>query len=641
MLRNIFIILILLLVSLTGNSQGRLSTKNKKAIEWFTEADNYRVRGHYDQAVELLGQALKKDEDFYEAWVRLGQTFKMAREYEKAAQAFEQARIHNPLNKPLENVYFELGEIHLGLGDYERAQEFLNKFLAENPLDKRRVAAAKRMLSNADFATENIRKAAELEINPLPQAVNAFVMQYFPVLTADKKTIIYTRRLGTEPMHDEDLVVSKKDEEGEWQLPKSLSANINSGLNEGTCTISADGRTLIFTSCYGRESVGNCDLYITYKEGDEWSVPKNIGRQINSPQWDSQPSLSADGRTLFFVSNRPGGYGEVDIYFSKLGPDQKWSKPMNAGKVLNTPGNEVSPFLHANNRTLFFSSDNHTGFGGYDIYKSEWDGLTEFNEPENIGSPINTSEDQVSIFITADGEDGYYSHENYTGNQRKSLIYTFKVPESFRPQIITNYVTGKITDKNTGSNLHASIELYDVNKNELVNLVYSDSISGEYLMVLPEGSKYALYVNKTGYLFESKSFDYKEKQEFDPVLIDFQLQPLNKGATTILNNIFFDFDSYEIRDESFTELRKVQKFLKANPKVRIEISGHTDTKGTDEYNLQLSKQRAKSVYEYLLKNEIPESQITYKGYGSKKPLVPNDSEEHMAMNRRIEFTIID
>lgn len=641
MLRNIIILTVLLFISFEGLSQQRLSTKKKKAIEWYTQADNYRVRGQFEQAVALLGQALEKDDDFFEAWFRLGQTFKMARQYEKALQAFEQARNHNPLNKPLEGVYFELGEIHLGLGNYERAQNFLIKYLSENPRNKKKIAEAKKMLENSDFATENIERAANLEIQPLPDVINTFVMQYFPVLTADKKTIIYTRRLGTEPNHDEDLVISKKDEDGNWQQPRSLSENINSDLNEGTSTISADGRTLIFTSCYGRETVGNCDLYISYKKGESWSEPINMGRPINSPQWDSQPSLSADGRTLFFVSNRPGGKGEVDIWFSELALNQKWSAPVNAGTTINTPGNEVSPFLHANNKTLFFSSDNHKGFGGYDIFKSEWDGEQQFVEPENIGSPINTSEDQVSIFITADGEDGYYSHETFTGNQRKSLIYTFKVPESFRPQIVTNYVTGTVKDAETENPLEASIELYDINKNELVNLVYSDSLTGEYLMVLPEGSKYALYVNKPGYLFESKGFDYKEKKKFDPVFIEFELKKIIKGATTVLNNLFFDFDSYEIRDESITELRKVEKFLKTNPQVRIEISGHTDAQGSDEYNLKLSRQRAKAVYNYLVNRGISEQQMTFKGYGSQKPLVPNDTEENRQLNRRIEFTILE
>ena len=641
MIKKIVCIVFLLVISVSVFAQGRLSTKKKKAIEWYTEADNFRVRGQFEQAVQLLGQALEKDEEFHEAWIRLGQTFKMAREYDRAAASFEQAKIHNPLNRPLRGVYFELGDIHLKLGNYERAQHYLIQYLSANPGNKQQAAKAKKMLEKAEFATENIQRAVKLDIQPLSPTVNIFKMQYFPVLTADKQKIIYTRRTGTELTHDEDLVISIRDDKGEWQSPESLSENINSQLNEGTSTISADGRTLIFTSCDRRNTEGTCDLYISYKNGTVWSEPVNIGKNINSPHWDSQPSLSADGRILFFVSNRPGGKGEVDIWYSKLGLDQKWSKPVNAGETINTEGNEVSPFIHANNQTLFFSSDYHQGFGGYDIFKSEWKGGTEFSQPENIGSPINTSEDQISIFITADGVDGYYSHESFTGNDRKSLIYTFKVPDTFKPQVVTNYVTGTVKNANTDAPLEASIELYDINKNELVNLVYSDSLSGEYLMVLPEGSKYALYVNKPGFLFESKAFNYKEKHEFDPVMVDFKLKPIGTGASTVLNNIFFDFDSYEIREESLTELRKVEKFLKINPRVRIEISGHTDAKGADEYNLELSKQRAKAVYEYLIRRGISDQQITYKGYGSQKPLVPNDTEEHRQMNRRIEFEIVE
>lgn len=637
---RIAVIIQILLISWPCFSQGSLSTKKKKAIEWYTEADNYRVRGQFPQAIELLEKALDKDKDFHEAWFRLGQTYKMARKYSKAAEIFQQAIQHNPLNKPLTGVYFELGEIYLGLEDHDKAQLYLTQYLTSRPGNKNKIAEAERMLKNAQYAIENKEKIASVQLTPMSNTVNAFPMQYFPVLTADKKTLIYTRRLGTQPGHDEDLVMSRLNDQGVWSSPVSLSPNINSELNEGTSTISADGRTIIFTSCYGRKTVGNCDLYITYKEGNTWSIPVNMGETINSSSWDSQPSLSADGRTLFFVSNRPGGYGKIDIWFSKLGLDQKWSSPQNAGKIINTSADEVSPFLHANHKTLFFSSEGHEGFGGFDVFKSEWKGGTDFSAPENIGAPINTSADQISVFITADGEDGYYSYETFEADQRRSIIYTFKVPESFRPEVVTNYVAGIVREKDSQRPLEASIELYDIQNNELVSLVYSDSVSGEYLMVLPEGSQYALYVNKPGYLFESTAFNYIEKHKVDPVIIDFALQPINKGASIVLKNIFFDFDSYEIRENSYTELRKIEKFLKTNPDRRIEIAGHTDNKGSDEYNLNLSRQRAKAVYDYLVNRGISKQQISYKGYGDTDPLVPNDSEENRQKNRRIEFVII-
>ena len=637
---RIFIVIQILLISFPCFSQGSLSTKKKKAIQWYTEADNYRVRGQFAEAIALLERALEKDEDFHEAWFRLGQTYKMARKYPKAAEIFERAIEHNPLNKPLTGIYYELGEIYMGLGQYDQAQGHLTKYLTSRPGNKNKIEQAHRMIKNAEYALEHRGKEASVQLDPMPETVNAFPMQYFPVLTADKKTLIYTRRLGTHNDHDEDLVVSRRNDQGDWSEPVSLSPNINTQLNEGTSTISADGRTLIFTSCYGRETVGNCDLYISYKEGDTWTVPANMGEPVNSTSWDSQPSLSADGRTLFFVSNRPGGYGKIDIWYSRLLPTQKWSIPVNAGNIVNTSADEVSPFIHANHSTLFFSSDGHQGFGGFDVFKSEWSGGEKFTEPQNIGPPINTAADQISVFITADGEEGYYSYETYEADQRRSIIYTFKVPESFRPQVVTNYVAGKISEKGTERPLEASIELYDIAKNELVSLVYSDSLSGEYLMVLPEGSQYALYVNKPGFLFESQAFNYIEKYEKDPVIIDFTLQPFEKGASVVLNNIFFDFDSYEIRETSFTELRKIEKFLKNNPQVRIEIAGHTDNKGSAEYNLTLSRQRAKSVYDYLVRRGISPRQISFKGYGDTQPLVPNDSEQNMQKNRRIEFKIL-
>jgi outer membrane protein OmpA-like peptidoglycan-associated protein len=466
-------------------------------------------------------------------------------------------------------------------------------------------------------------------------------MQYFPVLTADQQELIFTRRMGGGPNDDEDLVISKKNPRGRWQEPQSLSKNINTQLNEGTCTISADGRKLIFTSCVGRQGHGSCDLYESIRVGEEWTEPKNLGPNVNSAEWESQPSLSADGRTLYFVSDRRGGAGRRDIWMSLLSDKGEWTRAKNVGKPVNTIYDEISPFIHVNNKVLYFASNGLTGFGGYDIFSSERDSTTSWKMPENIGSPINNHEDQFSLFITADGKKGYYSHEEMKdGGYSTSNIYEIEIPEEKRIRFKSNYVKGVVRDKHTRAPLSASIELINLETNETESLVSSDSVSGEYLIVLTQGAEYALYVNRKQYLFRSLNFNYSALKDYEPIVLDIDLEKATEGTTAILQNIFFDVDKYDLKEKSVTELQKILRFLRENPVVRVEISGHTDNSGSAPYNLQLSEKRAQSVYNYLVANGVEPGRLRPKGYGSSRALAANDSDEGRQKNRRIEFKIL-
>ncbi len=618
-------------------AQSRLSTHSKKAAALYYEADNFRVRGQYVQAIDLLEQAIAKDKNFHEAYFRLGVIYKAKGELAKAEALLLKVITLNSGNNAAS--YFELGELYLKQSKYNEAIEYINKYLAYNPRNQTRIEEAERIKSNSQFAIDYASVAAEFNPRPLSDTINAFPMQYFPVLTVDQKSIIYTRRLGTTMQHDEDLVISTKNEQGKWGIPESISDNINSQNNEGTCTLSADGRTLIFTSCAGRPGYGSCDLYISTKTGEVWSTPVNMGPNVNSMAWDSQPSLSADGRRLFFISNRSGGVGSRDIWLSTKNDNNIWSKPVNLGRGINTVGDEVSPFIHPNNKTLYYATNGLPGFGGFDIYFSNQKG-SEWSAPKNLGSPINDGKDQVSLFITADGEKGYYSNEDNQSKERKGIIYEFTIPKSQRVEFKTSYVYGNVKDEKTLVPLKAKIELYDLKLDQRISLVDSDSISGVYLMVLTEGSEYALYIEKEGYLFQSNTFLYQLGENPSPVRKDILLSPLKKGATTKLNNLFFETDKYELEDKSKTELEKVVSFLKANSNIVIQISGHTDNVGTDTYNQVLSEKRAKSVYSYLIKKGINPVQVDFVGLGSTEPVGPNDSEENRQLNRRIEFKIV-
>jgi OOP family OmpA-OmpF porin len=618
-------------------AEAQLSTKSKKAAELYAEADNFRVRGQYTQAIDLLEQAIAKDKNFHEAYFRLGVIYKAKGEIDIAEKLLLKViELNAGNNGP---SFFELGELYIKKNNYQESIDYINKYLAYDPRNRQRVAEAEKILANAQFAIDNAEEMAEFDPHPLGDTVNAFPMQYFPILSVDQNSLIFTRRLGTSMQHDEDLVVSTRDDEGVWQLPVSISENINSEFNEGTCTLSADGRTLIFTSCYGRQGYGSCDLYISEKTGDEWSVPKNLGPAINSSAWDSQPSLSADGRRLFFISNRSGGVGSRDIWLAYKNENNEWEKPVNLGRGINTVNDEVSPFIHSNNKTLYYATNGLPGFGGFDIYYSnELD--EKWGKPENLGPPINNGEDQVSLFITSDGNRGYYSNEDNKSKERKGIIYEFDVPKSKRVEYRTSFVTGTVKDSITHLPLKAKIELYDIELDRRVSLVNSDSINGKYLMVLTEGSQYALYVERPGYLFQSNTFNYQKGDSSMSIQKDFLLSPIKEGVKTVLNNIFFETDKYELTDKSKTELKKVVDFMSDNPSIKIQIEGHTDNVGSDSYNNELSKRRSLSVYTFLLNNGIVQKRISYQGFGSKKPKVPNDSDQNRQLNRRIEFKIV-
>ena len=628
--------------SVLGQSVHTYSTKSKKAIQYYEQSTNFFIRRQYGPALELLEYALKKDNDFAEAQLRVGKIY-------YAVNNEDQAKIH--LQKAVREKYDDprftdahllLANLHFGDGEYAEAQRLLQHLLKIPRLPKVIKDDARHLLANIEFTQREMGNPLPYRPEPVGGEVNQFPLQYFPVLTVDQQTLIFTGRRGTTPQYDEDIYVSQKSAEGTWAAPTPISENINTPRNEGTCTVSADGRTLIFTACEDRTGLGSCDLYIAQRTGDRWSRAKNLGSNINSRAWESQPSLSADGRTLYFVSDRKGGAGRRDIYVTQRQGDSTWAPAQNVGTTINTARDEVSPFIHVNGQTLYFASNGRPGFGGFDLYVTEQD--SQWSEPKNLGYPINTYQDQASLFITADGRDGYYSNEETRNNSAvRSELYRFELPEPIRVTNRSSYVQGTVYNAVTKEPLRAAIELVDLSQQQRVAKVQSDSVTGRYLMVLTEGADYALYVNKKQFLFKSLTFDYtspSDKEVPQPVTVDVYLDPVEKGRETVLNNIFFDTDKYEIKERSEPELQKVVSFLRENPSIRITINGHTDNVGTAEYNQQLSSNRAQAVYDYLIEAGVAENRLGYQGYGAERPVADNDTEEGRQKNRRIAFEIL-
>jgi outer membrane protein OmpA-like peptidoglycan-associated protein/tetratricopeptide (TPR) repeat protein len=640
MIRTIFI-LSFFFISSQLLAQAQLSTKNKKAIEYYIQADNFRVRGQHQQAVELLRLAIDKDKDFFEAYYRLGLVYMSRDKYAEAIANFEKglSLTTDPAKQKI--FWYDMGDSYFRLGEYDKTAKLFNDFLKVEILNKQKIDHAKQMLLNVEFAKQSALAASKYKLHVLSDTVNHFPMQYFPVLTADQQELIFTRRLDSSLNSDEDIVVSRKNKTGQWTFPVPISSAINTASNDGTCTISADGRLLILTSCLGREGFGSCDLFESRKVGDDWSTPVNLGINVNSAAWESQPTLSADGRTLYFVSDRRGGLGLRDIWVTTKNDKGDWAKAKNIGKQINTIYDEISPFIHVNNKTLYFASNGLTGLGGYDIYYTEKDTAKTWSVPVNIGGPINDHEDQFSLFITADGKKGYYSHEETLATGiSSSKIYEVEIPQENQVRYRSNYVKGIIRDRQTKKPLAANVELINIDNDVRESLVKSDSITGSYLIVLTQGADYALYVNKKEYLFESKNFNYSEVKDFNPITLDVALSKIQSGSMVVLNNIFFDIDKYDLKNKSTTELQKIINFLTENPTVRMEISGHTDTTGSVAHNKQLSEKRAQAVYEYLINKGVKSTRLVAKGYGSEHPMASNDTENTRQLNRRIEFKVL-
>ncbi len=601
---------------------------NKRAVKLTEKAEEAAKSRDFEEAKTLLKKAIEADPLYPKAYRRLATIYSVYLQPDSAAYYYNLLTEMIPADQIDERLWDRIAGLNFEVGDYHKAQQAISHVSDPNPLLAQSIA----------FSVKSVQEARPLEIQELPPAINAYQLQYFPVLTVDERTIIYTKRDANNPSSDEDLVVSVRIND-EWIPSQSISREINSPFNEGACTISADGSTLIFTSCEGRSSFGSCDLYVTYGQGNKWTKPENLGSGINSRYWDSQPSLSADGRVLYFASNRPGGVGKRDIWSSQL-TETGWSEPVNLGKPINTPFDETTPFIHVNNDLLFFSTQGYPGLGGFDLFFSEKTN-GQWSLPTNLGYPINTVNDELSLFINASGTYGYYAIEKTeSGVTSTTNIVKFKVPFDSLVKKKASYVTGRVQDGITGKPLGARMRMSNLNDTTDTYWVNSDSISGRYFLVLTEGNEYGVFIRKKDYLFEDLKFEAQSSTALRPDTLDILLHPIEAGASLTLENIYFEFNEHLLNPKSRSELNEIVEYLKLNKSLIFEIQGHTDTVGTESYNLALSEKRARTVYNYLLSKGVDESRMFSQGYGGSQPIADNSTENGRDLNRRITFRVI-
>jgi len=602
---------------------------------------NFEAR-KYDNALKILSQAKKVDKYNIDIYFLYGEIYYDMNQLDKVIDVYTEATKEIGGKQPV--MYLLLGNTLITSGRYEEAKPNLEMYLNNKNANNKYLPHVKRDIMVCDFAINAIQHPVPFNPENLGGGVNSKYDEYLPALNAEENTLVFTRRVPKlhatqyEDSEQEDFFFSNKDG-SIWGGAKTLKGNVNTQDNEGAQSLSTNGKYLFFTACNRPKGYGGCDIYLTRKDSKgNWSKPMNMGSTINTQYWESQPSISPDSKTLYFTSNRPGGKGKLDIWKSTIGENGKFGKPVNLGDSINTPYNEISPFIHPDNTTLYYASDGKIGMGGLDLFviKKENDSL--WGSAKNLGYPINTFKDENSLIVNAKGKKAYYASDIDKGFGGLDL-YSFDLYEEVQPEPVT-YLKGKIYDSKSKLPLAAKFELIDLDTDELIIESYSSKKNGEFLICIPANRNYALNVNKEQYIFYSDNFSLKNADETAmPFVKDIPLSKIEKGNKVVLKNIFFETNSYVLKEQSKTELEKLISFLNNNISVNIEIGGHTDNVGSSEANKTLSENRAKAVNDYLVSNNIPSSRLSYKGYGEERPISDNNTENGRALNRRTEFII--
>ncbi|MGI4832256.1 MAG: OmpA family protein [Janthinobacterium lividum] len=621
------------------------SITDGKARSLYEKAQNLYYRDRQPQQALAVWQELTtKYPDLGEPYLRKGSLQLMLGDNAGAFESLKLGLSKLPVEPARAPDYMALGKLAARTGDYATLRLAFTNFLQTEPRRPDDVAFAKLQLANCDFAAQALAHPTGAAPELLPAPLNQYRDQYFPVLTADNRFLIFTVRQSPEKIgqENEDVLISAVAADGTFGVPQAISPVINSRDNEGAATISGDGQTLVFTSCGRSGGQGSCDLYISRRRGNVWSAPRNLGALVNSRGWDSQPSLSADGRTLYFASSRAGGLGGYDVWVTTLGPDDTWTAPRNLGPAINTSRDDYSPFIHASGTTLYVVSEGRPGMGGADVYRATQDAKGQWQTPTNLGYPLNTFANEASIFVGSDNRRVYCTRtQTAQGNQPSSIrLYGSEAPASARAAETSTYAQGRVFDAVTKKPLNALVQLFDLGTNALSQQVQSDAETGQYTAVLNEGRAYAMYASAPGYLLKSLSFDYSGQQKFDPLTLDIYLDPAKSGRSAVLNNLFFDSNQAVLKPRSRTELDRLVEFLRQDPSLRVEVAGYTDNVGTPAANLTLSQRRAQAVLGYLAGHGIAAARLRAHGYGETKPLAANDSEATRAQNRRIELRIL-
>ncbi len=535
---------------------------------------------------------------------------------------------------------------------YLKHKAYLQSPASEKNVDDRpdELKMTNKHITECDFGKKYTKQPLNVTVTNIGDAVNTSFPEYNVIVNADESVMMFTsQRTGStgetdEQAHDEfaihmeDIYVTTSTDGTDWGNLKNIGAPVNTKINDATIAIAPDGHTVLTYS--DADPDGGGDLFECTLEGAEWTKPVRMNNNINSPHHESSASFSYDGKSLYFTSNRPeDNFGDHDIYVSHWDEaTQDWGKAINLGANINTEYSEHGVFAHPDGHALYFSSKGHETMGGFDIFKSEWDEKTNtWGKPTNIGYPINGPDNDVGFVMSASGKHGYIA-AYHSDSKGKEDIYRIDFPSGTIEHL--TLLKGHVFDAKTKKPVFAKIEIIDLEKHKMIAVFKSNSATGHYLVSLPAGKNYALEIEADGYIFHSENFNLPKTDGYHEEKLDVYLDKIEIGKKMVLKNIFFDYDKSTLRPESKDELEILKKFMLENPTIRIEISGHTDNRGSDEYNKKLSEDRAHVVVDDLVAHGIAKTRLEYKGYGEEQPIAPNDTEANMQLNRRTELKII-
>ncbi len=684
MFRFVYYIIFFIMVPLIMQSQQLtenpcVKVKSNRAIKYFKQAMENLEMGNEKEGYRLLNEAMKTDPEFPDAYYQLAQInmkkaqdamydineIRNADQYSHKAEKYFLKTIKYCSSLDDYRSYYYLGIFYYQIKNLKKTLDYLRFYLAHQSSDEK-------LKKNAQTIIDKIGEAAKLIENPVPfnpqklAGVNTDADEFLPLISPDGELALFTRRYPkfiketqTKRFIDE-FTYSKRQNpltESYELFDKGIampSPFNEMGLDQGAASITIDNKQLYMTICeFVKGKNGNpyknCDIYVSFFEDGKWTPLKNLGSNINGQNtWESQPSISADGKTLYFASVRPENIGfssdnpTIDIYSSTLKDDNTWTKAKNLGNEINTKNNEKSPFIHTDSQTLYFSSDGRNGLGGYDIYFSQLQPNGHWSNPKNIGYPINTEGDDLGFIVSTNGEKAYFS-SNRIDESTGWDIYSFELYQDARPHKVL-FAKGKLLDEKGNVLTDANVEIKSVNTNKKISGMV-DKKTGDYAVAIAteKEDEYLLTVKKKDYAFTSTFIDPKKINHIEaPIKINMEMKPIKIGETVEIKDIHFATNSANFDKASLFILDNFVDFLKENPKIKIGIQGHTDNVGDPKFNMELSQKRAQAVRDYLFLMGIKSSTVVFtKGFGETKPIASNYTNEGRAQNRRTEFVIVD
>lgn len=640
---------------------------NKKAVSFYEKGKD-KKKFKKPERLEFLMKAIQLEPDFAEAHLAMG--LELAARCKLESKPFTQTlpfflkaisacpQIHS------EPYYY------IGFDYYERmmndsAIKYLNKFIAFKDDDEKKFANDfNEEQYQAKMMVKSAKKEMGLKKNVAfdPKVVNGVSTErdeYLAYISPDDKNCFFVRRLPIKNMNqvyasDKDkevFMIAQRDKTGLFNSGEPMLAPFNTtDDNQGGCSISIDNKHLYFAMM--RQEGGlqpNCDIYVSDNSYGEWGDIRKLSANVNDPKyWDSQPTIASDGITLYFASDRPGGFGGIDLYYTKKDlKTGQWSLPQNMGATINTKGDEKTPFIHSDSETLYFSSNGHFGFGDYDIFYTRKNEKGEWEEPQNIGSPINGPTDDTGFFVSTDANTGYFFSYDEGKVKGKGVgrydLYGFELYAEARPQA-TSFVKGTVKDS-VGNPVSGAVVEIKNTQTKQISYATVDSTSGEYMVAITKKNDVLVTVKKDDVAFNSKRISAKDvlpaSFKTEATEVNIEVKEAKTGSTFVIENIYYATSSADLKPESRLVLESFADYLKANPSIKIEIHGHTDNVGHVKENEALSTNRAFSVKSMLEELGVSGKRIDAKGFGSSLPIAENTTEEGRAKNRRTEFLIVE